>query len=704
MVRVGYGLVGLACIGFSSFLYHWRLLHFSLRFYIRWLTVKLNRRIVLSLCMLGLLTPFSLRANGQHPTTLPAIPPKTSRANAAPSLSSPPNAPAAMTAEDVGAFLDGAVPLQIKRENIAGAVVVVVKDGKVLYEHGYGYSDIKTRKPVAPDATLFRLGSVSKLFTWTAVMQLVQAGKINLDANINDYLDFKIPNKFSKPITMRNLMTHTPGFEEAVQDLISQNPKDTEPLGRYLKTHEPRRVFPPGVTPAYSNYGATLAGYIVQRISGMPFDEYIEKKIFQPLDMQRSTFRQPLPADLKPLMSDGYQLASGKPKPFEIVVPAPAGALSSTGEDMSHFMLAHLQDGEYNGSHILDPATVQLMHSRQYAPNPAVHGMCLGFYEQTRNGQRIIAHAGDTIYFHSDLLLMPQANVGFFVSYNSAGSGKIDARSALFNQFLDRYFPYTPPPAHPPASAVHDAQSVAGQYRSSRGSFTTIFSFTGFLSEATVAAKPDGAITVDAFKNLAGVPKTWKEISPLVYRAVDGQEIIAFGPTPKGGGMRMSIGYPFMVFDRVSWLNGKSFNIFLIAFTVIVCLLTLIFWPFSAWMRRHYDAPMALTGGQKWHRVAIRIVCLLDLIFFAAWASILSIAGGTLLYSSHIDPWLRLIQIVGWLGSIGTIFVVYSVVRNWGAQRQWWLSHIGNIAIVCACLGFSWFLFHWHLLHFSLKY
>ena len=609
-----------------------------------------------------------------------------------------------MTSEDVSAFLDGVIPLQLKRENIAGAMVIVVNDGKVLYSKGYGYSDVKARKPVTIDATLTRPGSVSKLFTWTAVMQLVEQGKIDLDRDINDYLDFKIPATYSKPITMRNVMTHTAGFEEAIQGLITANQKGIPALGDYLKTHQPERVFPAGTTPAYSNYGATLAGYVVQRVSGMPFDEYIEKNIFQPLDMQHSTFRQPLPDSLKPLMSDGYKLASGKPLPFEIVVPAPAGALSSTAEDMSHFMLAHLQGGEYNGQRILQPATVELMHSRQYAPNSATNGMCLGFYQETRNGQRIIGHGGDTIYFHSDLHLMPDAGVGFFVSYNSAGSGEISPRTALWDQFLDRYFPYTIPAAHPPTDAAKDAKLVAGQYIASRGAFTNIFSFSGFVGELTVSAKPDGTIVTDGMKTLAGEPKQWQEIAPLVYRETGNQDLLAFNRNANGD-LRGSIDFPFEVFDRVSFLNGKSFNLFLVIFVAVVTLLASISWPIAVWIRRHYHRPLVLTQRQKWAYLAIHIVCLVDIAFFLSWIFLLqAIENDLQIAGSSLDPVLRLVQLIGWLGSLGTLVVLYSVFQLRTAENRWWLARIGYGAVALACISFSWLLFHWHLLHWSIRF
>src|SRR6202789_825009 len=225
-----------------------------------------------------------------------------------------------LTQQDIASWADGFMPYALKSGDIAGAVVVVVKDGAVLFEKGYGYSDIAARSPVDPDRTLFRVGSTSKLFTWTAVMQLVEQGKIDLDADVNKYLDLNIPPRDGKPITMRNLMQHTAGFEEQAKGLISSDPEAPR-FEALLKQWVPERVFAPGSTPAYSNYGASLAGYIVQRLSGEPFDGYLDKHLFAPLDMQHSSFRQPLPPDLAPLMSKGYEQASGEPHGFEFVGP-----------------------------------------------------------------------------------------------------------------------------------------------------------------------------------------------------------------------------------------------------------------------------------------------------------------------------------------------------------------------------------------------
>ena len=341
------------------------------------------------------------------------------------------------------------MPLQLQRENIAGAVIVVVKDGQVLFSKGYGYSDVALHKPVVPDATLFRPGSISKLFTWTSVMQLVEQNKLDLDRDVNGYLDFKIPATYPQPITLRHIMTHTAGFEEAIKNLFVPEAKDLKPLGEYLRTSIPGRVSPPGTTPAYSNYATALAGYIVQRTSGEAYDDYVERHIFQPLGMAHTTMRQPLPDALKPLMSQGYTVASKPPKPFEFVQAWPAGSASVTATDMAKFMIAHLQDGQYQNVRILQPETARLMHSAQFAAVPPLNSMALGFYEETRNGQRIIGHGGDTVCFHSDLHLLPAAGVGFFVSYNSAGKGETNPARRAVGQVSQSLLPRASPRCRP---------------------------------------------------------------------------------------------------------------------------------------------------------------------------------------------------------------------------------------------------------------
>ena len=639
----------------------------------------------------------------QAPQTPNALAPKTKKA---PEEAPPPATPETheLTAADVDAFLAGVMPLQLERENIAGAVVLVVKDGKVLYSHGYGYSDVEKKSPVLPDSTLFRPGSISKLLNWTAVMQLVEQGKLDLDRDVNDYLDFKIPATYPQPITLRNIMTHTAGYEETVQELFVKDAKDLTPLDVYLKAHMPARIFPPGTTPAYSNYATTLAGYIVQRVAGQPFDDYIDEHILKPLGMTQSTTRQPLPESFMARMSKGYDVASEPAKPFEFVEAAPAGSSSVTAADMAKFMIAHLQNGTYQGAQILKPETAKLMHSRQFENIPGMNGMALGFYEETRNGHRIIGHGGDTQYFHSDLHLVPDLNLGFFISYNSAGKGEIDARGAVWHKFLDRYFPYQPPAGAQVPNAAQDAQSISGHYIVSRRSQTTILKVLTVAGETKVFTNDDGSISVSDLKDLNGEPKKFREIAPLLFRDVNGQDLIGF-KHDSSGNWRMAIDFPFMVFERASWLDNSVFNIPLIVTSLAIILLTLLLWPIAALVRKRYSQKLVLTPQQNRLRLLVRLACLADLIFFAAFALFLTQAFKDIgLLSPKYNGWLRLIQIVGWLGVIGTILALVNAYQSWRQPDRWLWSRIGDTLIALACVGVVWFVFTWNMLHWSLVY
>lgn len=607
-----------------------------------------------------------------------------------------------MTAADVGAFLDGFVPMQLAREDIAGAVVLVVKDGQVLFAKGYGYSDAEKKTPVYVDATLFRPGSISKLFTWTAVMQLVEQGKLDLDTDINTYLDFRIPYVFGKPITLRNLMTHTPGFEEQIKDIINNEGAPMASLREHLVKHMPEQIFPPGTVPAYSNYGASLAGYIVERVSKRPFNDYVAENIFHPLGMSRSTFVQPLPPELKPLLSHGYNIGSEKAKPFEIIEEAPAGALSATAADISHFMIAHLQDGAYGGAHILRPETARLMHSRQFGLSPALPGMCLGFYEETRNGHRIIGHGGDTVYFHSDLHLIPDAGVGFFVSYNSAGKGEISPRTALWDYFLDRYFPYTPPEAQRPATAVADAKEVSGRYFASRRSQTNFLRATYMLGERNVTAKRNGDIQIEGSRDFRGQPKTWQEIGPQLYRDVNSQDMVAFRRDERG---RWQLLLPFaaILFKRASFLQDKVYNQPMIVCALIIMALTLLFWPVAGAIRRHYHHRLEIGEPQRRARTWIRIVCALNLIFAVGMlTSLTSFNPGE--FSEKADLRINFFQVIGVLGALGTVLVVVGWYRLWKDHAYWMWAKVWNLLVLLSCAGFVWFVLYWNLLDFRLNY
>jgi Beta-lactamase class C and other penicillin binding proteins len=605
-----------------------------------------------------------------------------------------------LTATDLEAFLDGIMPLQLERDDIAGATVSVVKDGKLLFTKGYGYSDVAKKKPVSPNETLFRPGSVSKLFTWTAVMQLVEQGKLDLDRDVNDYLDFKIPEAFGKPITLKNLLSHTPGFEEQIKDLFTFDAESPD-LGGYLKTHIPTRIYPPGTVPAYSNYGAALAGYIVERVSGRPFNEYIEENIFKPLGMTHSTFRQPLPPDLAPFMSNGYQLASDDAKQFEMVRPAPAGSLSSTATDMARFMLAHLQNGKIDNAQILRPETAQLMHSRLFALDDAANAMAYGFYEESRNGHRIIGHGGDTLYFHSDLHLIPDAGVGFFVSHNSLGRSQPLPRTTIWEMFLDRYFPYTPPDTPTPESAKDDSKAVSGNYMLSRRSETSFLKVASLLGQFTVAPVKDGMIEISELTGANGKPKQWREIAPMTFLETNGQDKLIFKPD-QNGRMQMILPYPFFIGQRVGLFENSKVVLPVIVVSLLIMLLTLLLWPVAWFVRRHYGNKLALTPIERRLRLVVRVVFALDLFFIAAMTGLVLYATTNIEFlSDRGNIWFHLVQAVGVIGAVGTLAVLYNAFQSWRTRGIGIWNKLQATLFVLVCLGFLWFAFAGHLLTFS---
>jgi len=342
--------------------------------------------------------------------------------------------------KEIDAFLSPLVTEQLERGQIPGAQVAVVSEGKLQFARGYGFADLERATPATADQ-IFRAGSVSKLFTWTAVMQLVEEGKLDLEMDVNAYLtNFKIPSTYPQPITLAHLLTHTAGFEERNSNgaIYAATATDLLPLGGALARAIPTRIFPPGSRVAYSNYGAALAGHVVEHVAGQPFEVYVAEHILRPLDMRRTTFSQPLPSELASAASVGYASdADGLPsaRSFEYLQLAPAGAVSTTAEDMAKFMLAHLQDGALGESRIMGEATARDMHKRHFSSDPRLPGMTWGFAEGSRNGHRLIMHRGSTDLVHANLVLLPDQGVGIYMAFNSVLGGR--ASKPLIDAFID---------------------------------------------------------------------------------------------------------------------------------------------------------------------------------------------------------------------------------------------------------------------------
>jgi CubicO group peptidase (beta-lactamase class C family) len=624
---------------------------------------------------------------------------------AAPFASAAPARAHPLDADDLRAWLDGLLPYGLRSGDIAGAVIVVVKDGKVLFQEGYGYSDVEKRTPMDAEKTMIRPGSTSKLFTWTAVMQLVEQGKIDLDRNVDDYLDFKVSPRSGRPITVRDLMNHKAGFEEGLKDILAIDPRGLPSTEKYLKEHPRPLLFSPGEVPAYSNYGCALAGYIVQRVSGEPFEHYIEQHILLPLGMQHSTFEQPLPQRFRDAVSKGYQTASSAPQAYELIITRPAGSLTATASDMAAFMLAHLQQGRFNDYQMLRSETAQLMHEPSEGALPGFSTMAHGFFRETKNGHTVIGHGGDSVVFHTELDLLPEEGVGIFYSFNSRGrdNAVYALRKALFDQFMDRYFPPAAAASDPPAlaSAAADAQRIAGRYQESRRVEHGFLSVLYLLQQTVIGAKPDGTIT--APKALEPGEATFAEISPDLWREVGGTRELALRPV---AGIKTVIDSedPISVLQPVPLLRSAPLNLSLLLGSLSILALTVVLWPVSALLRRRYGAAPPsdeVRRLRRWIAAAVALVVL----YVIAWVVLLKpvLDVSLWVYSWRLDPVVRALQIAGLVVIAVVPLAVWALWRmsRLHSTRVAWLR---NAALAAALLGIVWFAFMGRLLSFDLNY
>jgi CubicO group peptidase (beta-lactamase class C family) len=663
-----------------------------------------------ALLALGLAMPAA--AAEQLPVKVPPVmqPPATSAAP--PPADAMPGPTDRLTATDLEAWLDGFMPYALEQTDVAGSVVVVVKDGKVLLQKGYGFSDLAKRTPVDPERTLFRPGSVSKLFTWTAVMQLVEQGKLNLDEDVNKYIDFKIPPFQGKPVTLRNIVTHTAGMEEVIRGLIANDEKEIAPLDATLKHWIPERVYAPGSTPAYSNYATALAGYIIERVSGQPFDQYIAQHIFAPLGMQHSTFSQPIQKKLLAMASKGYKTASdGKEQPYEYINLAPAGSLASTGSDMGKFMIAHLNNGAFGDQRILREDTAREMHGTGQTSVGPLNKMMIGFYETTANGHRAIAHGGDTQWFHSDLQLFLDDNIGIYVSTNSSGKDGTARliRDGLVSGFVNRYLPaseHKKVAAVDEATARQHAQLIAGSYISSRRANSNFMNLVYMLGQTKVVANEDGTISVPMLGTYSGAPKKWREISPFVWQDTNSGDRLA-ADVVDGHVSRFSAEplAAIMVFQRASWWQSPAVFMTLLFGSPAVLLFTVLAWPISALVRRHYGVRYPLSGQDARAHRWIRIASLAVLVMMGGMiAMIFAMMSDLAMMSPSKDGMViavrSLTTIVLPIGAAIALWNAWTVLRS---KRSLW-AKLWGIVLAAACVALLFIGIACHVVGFSANY
>jgi CubicO group peptidase (beta-lactamase class C family) len=435
--------------------------------------------------------------------------------------------------------------------------VSVVQNGQVILNKGYGFAQLSPVKPVDPDRTLFRLGSISKLFTWTLVMKEVEHGRMRLDSPVNLYLPEPLQVRdqgYQRQVLLRDLMSHSGGFEnKTLGRAIELKPNRVRALNTYLRQERPRRVRPPGVLPEYSNYGAGLAGAAVSQVTGRPFMDSAEAEIIRPLKLDHTTFREPYPADndlpapmpqaLAGDLSQGFAWRGGDydVEPFEYVSQlAPAASASSTSGDMARLMLMILGNGSYDGATIYGPQTANAFRTVAMRSGPGIAGWAHGFMERPLpGGFDSFGHEGQMLNFRSNLVTVPALGLGVFVSTNSDSGGAL--AESLPAEIVARF--YAPPsaPAQPSPDLYAMRHTYAGDYLGEDRRYGGLEQFAGMLrNRVHIDVSEDGRLLVTGKNNGAYVPTG----QPGQFREIGGQNRVA--------------GFQFKDDQAIRWLDPSG--------------------------------------------------------------------------------------------------------------------------------------------------
>lgn len=665
----------------------------------------MRRFAIAALCAVFFAFSLDAQAQSQAPATpAPTVTPvPQSPANAPVPIVPAPASPVpthALDQADLSAFFDGVLPLQLERSDIAGASVLVMKDGNILLAKGYGFSDVKSKKPVDPASTLFRLASISKLFTWVSVMQLEEQGKLDLDTDINRYLDFQIRPAFNKPVTLRNLMTHTGGFEETINDIIFTDQKKAVSLRDYLIANQPMRIYPPGEIPAYSNYGVGLASYIVQRASGEPFEQYVQEHIFAPLGMTHSSFRQPLEKTLADLPSQGYRGNTTKPAVgFEIFNPVGAGGISSSAADMGRFGQALLNGGELEGKRILKPETLTKMWTPQFRASEQLPPQCMGFYQTWRNNLRWIGHEGDLIAFHSLFFVEPQQKIVLFVSYNSAGGGRAP-RPEIINFFSDRYFPDAPATRFL-KTPVKELKAIQGQYQTTRREDTTRLKIFNLFQQRGASVDKEGVLKIEDVKDLRGHPINWKPIGKDLWQAEDDQQKIFAIRNKRNKIIRLAVDFPGVQLQRVPWYENSDVLLPMLGSSlgilVLVVIASFIRVGRRLFLRRRprlFPQP-----GTVWISATSRIAAFVWVAFLGTILIFMAVEGDDLMPPT--PDWFKWFILMNWVTVVALFFSLFAIASGilvWRRDNLRTITRVKISLVGLSCLILSWFAIHWNLI------
>ncbi len=484
-------------------------------------------------------------------------------------------------------FMDGLIQAYLDNQQIAGATVGIIHNGEIRLLKGYGYANIEKGIRVDPEVSMFRIGSISKLFTWIAVLQQYEAGRLDLDTDINTYLTaFKIPDRFDEPVTLRSLLTHTPGFEDILIELFIHEETPMPDLEEMFQKRLPRRIMPPLTEAAYSNHGTGLAQYIVEQISGLPFEEYVEQFILEPLGMYCTTFRQPLPENLQPFLSNGYAMRDGRfvAQPKEIIPMTGAGGASSTAKDMLIFLKALMNDASLDTISVLDSTTYAIMKEPLLTHAPHMNPVLHGFLDMSPAHIKVIGHGGNTFLFHSFLAMLPEHDAGIFISFNSE-NGSTTSYDVM-KQFIKRFFPQTGPLTETIDLDESFLKGFTGTYIPNRRPHSDALKLIGTLMTINVFMEGENLI----YSDFTGKVNPLIPVDSTTFFIEEEQVFIGFRRQGDNRADKLYVSnFPILTFDRARGLMNMQFHVVLLIISLLVMLYILIMWPGIYFIRRNYE-------------------------------------------------------------------------------------------------------------------
>jgi len=595
------------------------------------------------------------------------------------------------------AFMDGVIQTHLTENNVAGASLAIVYNGRVILKKGYGFADIENQLPVSPDSTLFRIGSISKMFVWTSVMQLVAEGKLDLNKDVNTYLkDFQIPQTYEQPITLKHLMTHTPGFEDHVLNLFAKDSTSLRPLSAILKDEMPARVRPPFEYASYSNHGTGIAAHIVEVVSGLSFYDYVKKKIIDPLKMSSTTFDQPLPNRVRNQMSSGYRVINHvlKKQEFEFVPLYPVGAVSATAENMTHLMKAFLEHGTYEGFKMLDSATLEFMKSPAHRHHPQVNPMRYGFMDMSQNGETVIGHGGDTFWFHSIMALLPDHQTGFFLSFNTDQGGGVYVK--VFEEFMDRYFPEHDPLPQPMKVTKKWLTKFAGEYMGNRYPNNDITKISALFGRMRISVEDSTRLRVSTDQ----ASTVYVPIDSTTFREEFKSDRFAFAKDSNGNIKYAFIGWlPILALEKVSGVDAASTHSIIFVIVLGVSILTVVYWPWAYFSRKNYQRKLSETIlFPRTGKVIAWINYFLIMIFILGFALSL---GDPFEIVYGVPTSLRVILVLPFVIIVTTVVMCIFYFRVIGNKR-YSLSNRLYYGVLCITSILAlWQMNYWNLIGFN---